>query len=47
MCFARMLIGAHYLTDVGFGFAIVMTLFFIADFIFYKKPDFKAEVAKA
>ena len=47
MCFARMLIGAHYLTDVGFGFAIVMTLFFIADFIFYKKPEFKVEVSKA
>jgi len=39
MCFARMLIGAHFLTDVGFGFGIVMILFFLADFIFYKKPE--------
>lgn len=41
LCFSRMLVGAHYLSDVGFGFAIVAIIFFVADWTFYQKKKIK------
>lgn len=48
LAFSRMLVGAHFLCDVGFGFLITMIFYLVADFIFYpikrkKKEEFSEE----
>ncbi|MDR0935015.1 MAG: phosphatase PAP2 family protein [Erysipelotrichaceae bacterium] len=39
LSFSRMLVGAHFLSDVGFGYLITMLVFFITDLIMYPKKN--------
>lgn len=43
LAFSRMLVGAHFLSDVGFGFFITMLIYFVADLIFYPNKRMKKE----
>jgi len=50
VCLSRITMGAHFLTDLGFGFLLTAVLMVVGDFIFFKnagKEELKTEEIKA
>lgn len=46
VAFSRMLVGAHFLSDVGFGFFISMVIYLVADLIFYPIKCINKEITE-